>query len=76
MLDEVLSEARRGTLPGTVRTGATFVRRRLRRVVALDEHERDCKRSRLAGYFYTTHLLNRAFGDERIEDITARTLEQ
>jgi integrase len=71
----VLDEARRGTLPGLVKTGATFAE-------AADEwlryvkHDRDRKPSTIVGYkaILRAQLLP-AFGDEPIEAITTEMVE-
>jgi integrase len=74
-LRETLDQARRGTLPGAVRTGARFedaTAEWLRYV----EHDRAVKPSTLRHYRSTVnaHLLP-AFRDERIEDITTAQIE-
>jgi hypothetical protein len=74
-LADILGEARRGTLPGMVRTGATFAdaaAEYLRYV----EHDRGRKRSTLFDYesVLKTHLLP-AFGQRRLEDITTAAIE-
>src|SRR5947209_16853459 len=71
----VLDEARRGSLPGMVRTGATFADAAaewLRYV----EHDRDRKPSTVAGYraILRSQLLP-AFGDMPIEAITTVMIE-
>jgi len=74
-LREVLDEARRGTLPGLVRTGATFAdgaAEWLRYV----EHDRGRKPSTVAGYqtIVRSQLLP-AFGREPLEGITSAMIE-
>ena len=74
-LRETLDQARRGTLPGAVRTGARFddaAAEWLRYV----EHDRDVKPSTLRHYRSTVnaHLLP-AFAGQRIEDITTAQVE-
>jgi integrase len=74
-LRDTLDKARRGTLPGAVRTGARFedaAAEWLRYV----EHDRDVKPSTLRHYRSTVaaHLLP-AFAGQRIEDITAAQIE-
>ena len=74
-LREVLDQARRGTLPGLVRTGAMFddaAAEYLRYV----EHDRARKLSTVRGYrsMINTHLLP-AFGSVPIEDVTTRAIE-
>jgi integrase len=75
-LREVLDQARRGTLPGLVATGALFddaCDEWLRYV----EQERDCKPSTLRDYRSTVqaHLLP-AFGGVRVEDVTPGAIER
>ena len=75
-LRDVCDQARRGTLPGMVRTGATFadaVAEFLRYV----EHDRSLKPSTLRGYrsIVDAYLLP-AFGSRRVEAITTREIEQ
>lgn len=74
-LREVLDQARRGTLPGLVRTGATFAdacAEYLRYV----EHDRGRKLSTVRGYrsMINTHLLP-AFGPMPVEDVTTAVIE-
>ena len=74
-LREVLDEARRGTLPGLVKTGVTFADAAaewLRYV----EHDRDRKPSTIVGYkaMLRAQLLP-AFGEEPIELITTAMIE-
>jgi integrase len=74
-LRDLLDEARRGTLPGMVRTGATFADAAaewLRYV----EHERACKHSTLRDYRIMVGRLNRDFGTKPVEDITRDELER
>ena len=74
-LADVLSQARRGTLPGMVRTSATFAdaaAEYLRYV----EQDRGRKRSTVFDYesILKTHLLP-AFGQRRLEDVTTVAIE-
>jgi integrase len=75
-LRSVLEEARRGTLPGMVRTGATFAdaaAEYLRYV----EHDRGRKPSTVAGYKSIVRFqLVPAFGELPIESITTAMIEQ
>ena len=74
-LRETLAEARRGTLPGSVRTGATFADAAaewLRYV----EHDRDVKPSTLTDYRSVVARLLPVFGSLAVEDITARHVEE
>ncbi|MGH2873251.1 MAG: tyrosine-type recombinase/integrase [Solirubrobacteraceae bacterium] len=75
-LREVLDQARRGTLPGMVRTGATFAdagTEYLRYV----EHDRERKPSTVRGYrsVINAHLLP-AFGELAVEDVTPEVIER
>jgi integrase len=75
-LRETLDQARRGTLPGMVRTGATFAdaaAEYLRYV----EHDRERKPSTVRGYrsAIDAHLLP-AFGPMAIEDVTTESIER
>ena len=74
-LRDVLDQARRGTLPGIVRTGATFAdaaAEYLRYV----EHDRGRKPSTVRGYrsAIDAHLLP-AFGSMAVEDVTTEVIE-
>ncbi len=75
-LRDVLDQARRGTLPGLVRTGATFADAAAE-YLRYAEHDRGCKPSTLRDYRSTiaAHLLP-AFGSMRVEDIDATTIER
>jgi integrase len=75
-LRDTLGQARRGTLTGMVKTGATFAdaaSEYLRYV----EHDRGRKPSTIRGYRSTieVHLLP-AFGEVPIEDVTTELIEQ
>jgi hypothetical protein len=71
----VLDEARRGTLPGLVRTGATFADAAAEYLRYI-EHDRARKPSTLRGYrsAIQAHLLP-AFGSMRLEDVTTVEIE-
>jgi integrase len=71
----VLEEARRGTLVGMVRTGATFADAAAE-FLRYAEHDRALKPSTLRGYrsIIDAYLLP-AFGAQRIEEITTRDIE-
>jgi integrase len=74
-LSDTLDAARRGTLPGMVRTGATFADAAaewLRYV----EHERACKPSTMDDYRQMVGRLNLVFGTLPIESITRQELER
>jgi len=74
-LRDVLDQARRGSLPGMVRTGATFADAAAE-FLRYAADERDCKPSTLRDYrsIVEAHLVPR-FGAERIEDITPAMIE-
>jgi integrase len=74
-LDEVLAEARRGELPGMVRTGATFADA-VAEYMRWLEQDRARKPTTLRGYesIIRAHLLP-AFGERRLEDITVDEVE-
>jgi integrase len=75
-LREVLDQARRGTLPGSVQTGATFADAAAE-FLRYVEHDRTCKPSTLRDYRSSiTHHLLPAFGEMRLEDITPQRIEQ
>ncbi len=74
-LRQTLTDARRGTLPGLVRTGATFADAAaewLRYV----EHDRAVKPSTMVDYRSTAKQLVAEFGELRVEEVTARRIEQ
>jgi integrase len=75
-LRDVLDQARRGSLPGMVRTGATFADAAAE-YLRYAADERGCKPSTLRDYrsIIDAHLLPR-FGGERIEDITPAKIEE
>jgi len=69
-LRSVLEEARRGTLPGLVRTGATFADAAAERLRYI-EHDRGRKPSTVAGYkVMVRSMLLPAFGELQLEAIT------
>jgi integrase len=73
-LRDTLDAARRGTLPGVVRTGATFADAAaewLRYV----EHDRDVKPSTLTDYRSVAARLVAEFGALAIEDLSAERIE-
>jgi integrase len=74
-LRRTLDEARRGTLPGMVQTGATFADACAEYLRYIGE-DRNRKVSTVNDYrsIINTHLLP-TFGEERIEDITVGALE-
>ena len=74
-LRQTLDEARRGTLPGMVRSGATFADACAEFLRYIGE-DRNRKASTVEDYrsIIRTHLLP-AFGEQRIEDITVTAVE-
>ncbi len=75
-LRETLDQARRGTLPGLVRTGARFADATAE-FLRYAEHDRAIKPSTLVGYrSIVDAYLNPAFGDQRLEDITPEAIER
>jgi len=74
-LRDVMDQARRGTLPGLVRTGATFADA-VEEFMRHAEHERQLKPSTLRGYrsILNARLLP-VFGDRPIEQITSEEIE-
>jgi integrase len=73
-LDELLAQARQGTLPGMVRTGRTF-RDAAEEWLDYCEKVRDCKASTLRDYRNMVRVLNREFGDRKVEAITTEEIE-
>jgi integrase len=75
-LRAVLDEARRGTLPGMVRTGATFADAAAE-FLRYSEHDRGCKPSTLRDYRSSleAHLLP-GFGSMQLEEITPATIDR
>jgi integrase len=71
----VLDEARRGTLAGAVRTGATFADA-AGEFLRYAEHDRGCKPSTLRDYRSNieAHMLP-AFGDQPLETITVASID-
>jgi hypothetical protein len=65
----VLDEARRGTLPGMVRTGATLPDAAAE-WLRYREHERAVKASTLTEYRHLADRIIRSLGDVAIEDVT------
>jgi hypothetical protein len=75
-LRSVLEEARRGTLPGMVRSNATFADAAAE-CLRYCREERGCKPSTLRDYASSlnAHLLP-GFGDLALEDITAAAIDE
>jgi integrase len=75
-LRDLFDQARRGTLPGMVATGATFADAAAE-FLRYAEHDRALKPSTLRGYrsIIDAYLLP-AFGERRLEDITTAEIER
>ena len=75
-LRSVLDQARRGVLPGQVRTGATFADAAAEYLRYI-EHDRGRKPSTLRGYrsILHAHLLP-AFGSMQVENVTTEVIER
>jgi integrase len=73
-LDELLAQARQGTLPGMIRTGRTF-RDAAEEWLDYCEKVRDCKASTLRDYRNMVRVLDREFGDRKVEAITPEEIE-
>lgn len=75
-LRDVLDQARRGTLPGLVRTGATFADAAAE-FLRYVEQDRALKPSTIRGYrSIIDAYLTPAFGPERLEDISTSDIER
>ena len=75
VLDELLAQARAGTLPGMVRTGATFAQAS-REWLRWQEFDRQRKRSTLDDYRSAVRVhLDPAFEDLQLEEITPRLVD-
>ena len=68
-------EARRGTLPGMVATGATLADAAAE-WLRYSEHDRAVKQSTLTEYRHTADRIVRELGDVPIEDVTPEMLER
>jgi integrase len=74
-LRDVLDQARRGTLPGLVRTGAT-VADAAAEFMRYIEHDRERKPSTVQGYRWIINgKILPAFGHMRVEDVTTEIVE-
>jgi integrase len=71
----VLDEARRGTLPGMVRTGAKLSDAAAE-WLRYCEHDRAVKRSTLTEYRHTADRITRELGDIPLEEVTPEMLER
>lgn len=75
-LRDLLGEARRGTLPGLVRTGAT-VADAAAEYLRYIEHDRQRKPSTVQGYRWIVDAqVLRTFGAMRLEDVTTEEVER
>jgi integrase len=73
-LDAILRQARDGSLPGLVQTGKRF-RDASAEWLTYSENVRDCKASTLRDYKALAAVLDRQFGDRKLETITERDIE-
>jgi integrase len=75
-LRDLLDEARRGTLPGLVRTGAT-VEDATEEYLRYIEHDRERKPSTVQGYRWIVNgQILPTFGPMRLEDVTSEHVER
>jgi len=73
-LDEMLRQARDGSLPGMVKTGKTFTDATAE-WLAYCENVRDCKPSTMRDYRNMVRVLDREFGKRKIETITTEDID-
>jgi len=73
-LDEMLRQARDGSLPGMVKTGKTFADATAE-WLAYCENVRDCKPSTMRDYRNMVRVLDREFGKRKIEAITTEDID-
>jgi len=73
-LDDVLAEARRGTVPGLVRTHTTFAEAANEWLI-YSQQVRDCKPSTLRDYRNMVRVLKRDFANREVGEITPEELE-
>jgi integrase len=73
-LDELLRQARDGSLPGMVKTGKTFADAAAE-WLAYCENVRDCKPSTMRDYRNMVRVLDREFGKRKIEAITTEDID-
>jgi integrase len=73
-LDELLRQARDGSLPGLVQTGKTFADA-ADEWLAYSENVRDCKPSTMRDYRNMARVLVREFGNRKIETITTQDID-
>ncbi|HEX5762834.1 MAG TPA: tyrosine-type recombinase/integrase [Solirubrobacterales bacterium] len=73
-LDELLRQARDGSLPGMVKTGKTFADATAE-WLAYCENVRDCKPSTMRDYRNMVRVLDRQFGKRKIETITTEDID-
>lgn len=73
-LDELLRQARDGSLPGMVKTGKTFTDA-ADEWLAYCENVRDCKPSTMRDYRNMVRVLVREFGKRKIESVTSEDIE-
>lgn len=73
-LDSIIRQARDGSLPGMVQTGKRF-RDASAEWLTYARNVRDCKATTLRDYEAIAGVLNREFGDRKLEAITEREIE-
>jgi integrase len=73
-LDELLRQARDGSLPGIVKTGKTFADA-TEEWLTYCENVRDCKPSTMRDYRNMARVLVREFGKRKIETITTEDID-
>lgn len=73
-LDELLRQARDGSLPGIVKTGKTFADA-AEEWLSYCENVRDCKPSTMRDYRNMVRVLVREFGKRKVESITAEDID-
>ncbi len=73
-LDELLRQARDGSLPGLVQTGKTFADA-TDEWLAYSENVRDCKPSTMRDYRNMARVLVREFGSRKVETITTEDID-
>lgn len=73
-LDELLRQARDGSLPGVVKTGKTFADA-AEEWLTYCENVRDCKPSTMRDYRNMVRVLVREFGKRKIETITMEDID-
>jgi integrase len=73
-LDELLRQARDGSLPGLIKTGKTFTDATAEWLTYC-ENVRDCKPSTMRDYRNMVRVLDRQFGKRKVEAITTEDID-